>query len=120
MLESVWSLLGMLAVAVLILVLAHLATKWIAAHGTGGFSGRALAGGSETFCVLGQISVGRNERIILMRLQERCYLLGVTEHSITLLKGLEGDEAKEWLTAEEKPAPPRFMDVLADNLRKRK
>ena len=122
--QSVWSLLGMLLVVLLVLALAYAATRWLGSSygGKGGRvpAGKMRAGGSERFRVIGQISLGRAERLVLARLGDRCYLLGVTEHGFTLLKELEGEEAQEWLREEEIPVPASFMDVLKDNLRKRK
>ena len=119
--ESVFSLLGMLAIVVLILILAYWTTRWIGTRGMGGFGpGKTKAGGTGTFRVLGQLSIGRNERLVLVRLQDKCYLLGVTSGSVTLLRELEGDDAREWLSEEGTPAPPDFLDVLKENLRKRK
>ena len=125
--QSIWSLLGMLLVVLLILGLAYVVTRWLgtAYGGKGGKGGgispaKLRAGGSERFRVIEQISLGRAERLVLACLGDRCYLLGVTEHGFTLLKELEREEAQEWLREEETPAPASFMDVLKDNLRKRK
>ena len=122
--QSIWSLLGMLLVVLLILALAYAATRWLGSSygGKGGRSSPASlrAGGSERFRVIGQIGLGRTERLVLACLGDRCYLLGVTEHGFTLLKELEREEAQEWLREEETSAPASFMDVLKDNLRKRK
>ena len=126
--QSVWSLLGMLLVVLLILGLAYVVTRWLgtAYGGKGGRSGKALpaslrAGVPERFRVVAQIGLGRAERLVLARLGDRCFLLGVTEQGFTLLKELEGEEAQEWLREEDPAAAPAsFMDVLKDNLRKRK
>ena len=124
--QSVWSLLGMLLVVLLVLFLAYAATRWLGSSYGGGKGGRVSmgkvhAGGSERFRVIAQIGLGRTERLVLACLGDRCYLLGVTEHGFTLLKELEGEEAQEWLREEETSAPPAsFMDVLKENLRKRK
>lgn len=123
--QSIWSLLGMLLIVLLILALAYVVTRGLgASYGRKGgriSPARVRAGGSERFRVIGQIGLGRTERLVLACLGDRCYLLGVTEHGFTLLKELEGEEAKEWLREEEASgAPASFMDVLKDNLRKRK
>jgi len=112
--EYLLPLIGMLAAVVAILVLAYLATRWIASRGVGG--GAAAGAG---FCVLRQISLGRAERLLLVRLGERCLLLGVTAGGISLLKELEADEAEEWLKPKETPAAPGFLDVLKENLKKK-
>ena len=118
--ENFWSLLGVLAVAVLILYLADVATKWIGTHSAPGSSGTLRMSGNENFRILGQLGVGRNERLVLVRLDERCYLLGVTEHQITLLRELAGDEAADWLAPDEPPSVPSFTDILSQTLRKKK
>ena len=119
--ESVWSLLGMLAVVVLILFLAYYATKWIGTYSTRATSPRPGAGGGDGgFRVLAQLSVGRNERLLLVRLGDKCCLLGVTANSITLLKDMEETEAQAFLAAREIPPATGFVDVLKENLRKKK
>ena len=116
-----WSLLGVLAVIVLILYFAYFATRWIGTHSIPGGAAALRAPGIGDFRILGQIGVGRNERLVLVRLNERCYLLGVTEHQITLLRELDGEEAASWLArGENAPAAPSFMEVLGETLRRKK
>ncbi len=118
--HPVWSLLGVLAVVILILYMAYLTTKWIGTHSTQGGAGGLLASGSGSFRLIGQLAVGRSERLVLVRLSQRCYLLGVTEHQITLLRELDGDEAAEWIEKSENTAPvPGFREVLSQTLRKK-
>lgn len=114
--SPVWSALGMLAVAVAILLLAYGTTRWIASAGATGRLGMAV--GNPSFRVLSQITLGRNEHLVLLRIGEGCCLLGVTENRITLLKEWEGGEAREWL--EEQGASPGFLETLRENLRNRK
>ena len=120
--DNVWSVLGVLAVVILILYLAYWVTRWIGMRSMPqSASARVRTGGSGKFCVLGQLGLGgRNERLVLVRLEERCYLLGVTEHQITLLRELDDGEAAEWLREDGQPSAPGFMEVLAENLRKKK
>ena len=119
--SNFWSALGVLAVVVLILYFSYAATKWIGTHSMPGSTGALRAnGGAERFRILAQLGVGRNERLVLVRLNERCYLLGVTEHRITLLRELEDDEAAQWLAqSESAPEVPSFMEILSRNLRKK-
>ena len=116
-----WSLLGVLAVVVLILYLAFAATKWIGTHSLPDSAGTLRMGASaDQFRILGQLGVGRNERLVLVRLNERCYLLGVTEHQITLLRELDGDETAQWLAQSERaPETPNFSAILSRSLRKK-
>ena len=119
--NNFWSLLGVLAVIVLILYLAYFATRWIGTHSVPGGPGTLRAGGAGDLRILGQLGVGRNERLVLVRLSERCYLLGVTEHQITLLRELDGEEAAPWLARNESAnAAPGFLEVLSETLRKKK
>lgn len=116
-----WELFGVLAAVILILILAYYATKWIGKHG--GMAGGTMsvrADGAEKFRVLAQLTVGRNERLLLVRLEEKCFLLGVTEHGITMLRELEEDEASKWLDADALAAPPSFIEALGEALRRKK
>ena len=116
-----WSLLGVLAVIVLILYLAYFATRWIGTRSAPGGAGALRVSGAGDLRILGQLGVGRNERLVLVRLGERCYLLGVTEHQITLLRELDGEEAAPWLAQSEgAPTAPGFLEVLSETLRGKK
>ncbi len=119
--DNFWSLLGVLAVVILILYLAYFATRWIGMHGASGGTAALRAGGAGEFRLLAQLGVGRNERLVLARLNKRCYLLGVTEHQITLLRELDDEEAAAWLAqGDGASAAPGFMDVLNETLRRKK
>jgi flagellar protein FliO/FliZ len=116
-----WALLGVFAAVVLILYLAYAATKWIGTHSLPGGPAAVRADAAGKFRILGQLGVGRNERLVLVRLDERCYLLGVTEHQITLLRELDGEEAAAWLAESPGvPAAPGFLETLGEALRKKK
>ena len=117
--ENIWSLLGVLFVVILILFLAYWVTRWIAIHGSPGGGISPLPGDGGALRLLAQLPVGRNERLVLARLNQRCYLLGVTEHNITLLRELEGEEAEPWLAAGEHSSAQSFLEVLSGNLRKK-
>ena len=118
MLENGLTLLWMLVAVVVVLGLAYLATRWISTRGIGGIMG---AGSAGEFSVLHQIVVGRNERLLLVRLGERCLLLGVTAGGISLLKELEPEEAEYWLRSKTQPnGAPSFLDVIRENFKKKK
>ena len=120
---DVWSLLGMLAVVILILAAAYWVTRWIGTYGTRASSGVVrTAGGQENFTVLARLNLGRNEQLLLVRIGELCCLVGVAAGQITLLKELDAEQSREWIAAKaaENTAAPGFMDVLKENLRKRK
>ena len=126
MLQNTWSALGMLAVAIGILFLAYLATRWLGLRQSGsGGAGRIRVNGM--FRVLWQVNLGRNERLVLVRLggetekeKEKYLLLGVTAYSITPLKELTGEEAAGWFSEENGVSAPGFAEILKENLWKRK
>ncbi len=112
------TLLGMLAAVAAVLLLAYFATRWIAKRGIGGIPG---AGTGADFCVLRQIVVGRSEKLLLVRLKERCLLLGVTAGGISVLRELPPEEASCWTQPRQGPeAPPSFLEILKQNLKKKK
>lgn len=112
---NLWSALGMLFVTVLILVLAYWTSRWIGSHGAPGSAGWPGGTGSERFRVLARLGVGRNAALLVLRVQGRCLLLGVTEHNITLLKEWEGEEADAWTA--DSPPDSGFLTLLRDTLR---
>ena len=109
--------LGMLSVTVLILALAYWTSRWVGSHAAPGQSGWLGGMGNGNFRVLARIGVGRSACLLVVRVRERCLLLGVTDGGITLLKEWEGEEADAWLA--ETPADNAFMSVLRDALRQR-
>ena len=115
-----WSLLGILAVVVLILYFTYVATRWLGGHSLpGGIGTLRLSGSGDKLRILGQLGVGRSERLVVARLCERCYLLGVTEHSITLLHELSEEEAAQWLSGDGAQEQPGFSELLRNKLRKK-
>lgn len=118
--ENFLTLLGVLTMVILILCLAWLATRWIGTHSVPGMSGGARPGGGGTLRLLAQLAVGRSERLVLVQLEQSCFLLGVTEHGITLLRELGEEEAARWLAAgQEQVAYAGFAEVLREALRKK-
>lgn len=115
---GVLTLVGMLAVVAGVLFLAYWATRWIATRGLGGrFPNIAKGGG--TLKLLGQLPLGRGERLALVQCGAACFLLGVTERSIVLLRELTAEEATAWLSSEAHgPPPPGFWEALRKGLTK--
>ena len=124
--QNVWSAVGMLAVAIAILFLAYLATRWLGLRQSpGGGSGRLRVNGNGPLRVLWQMNLGRSERIVLVQLggeekRGKYLLLGVTAYSITTLKELTGEEAAGWFSEEDRVSVPGFAEILKENLWKRK
>lgn len=118
---NVLSLLGMLLTVVLVLALAYWCTRLIGRRGLPGFA-RGL--GADNLQILWQQSLGKAERLVLLRIDKRCLLLGVTGGGISVLAELTQEEAKLWLQSNESkgslPQAPSFLDILRDNLPKKK
>ena len=116
---GIWSVIGMLVSAVLILFLAYFATRWIAERGLR-VQGRTAEGGGGRLTVLSRLAVGQRESLLVVALGDKCYLLGVTEHSITLLRELDEEASAVWLREAEPSAPPSFLEVLRESRNKGK
>ncbi len=117
--RNAFSLIGMLVTVILILFLAYWVTKFIGQKGLPGWA-RGMQGQDE-LQILWQLSLGKGERLVLVRLHRRCLLLGVTGGGITVLTELEEEEAARWLQKQEKVTEaPSFLEVLKNNLPKKK
>lgn len=117
--RNVFSLVGMLITVILILLLAYWVTRFIGQRGLPGWA-RGTQNSGE-LQVLWQVSLGKGERLALVRLHERCLLLGVSGGGITVLTELTQEEAAVWLKKQgEVPKAPSFLEILRDNLPKRK
>jgi len=118
--DNVLTLIAMLLTVVGVLALAWVVTRWVGRHGGGG----AFTGGSgdERFRVLRQISLGQGQRLLLVRLGERCLLVGVAAGGVSLLAELTEDEAQSWFPQADQdgPAPPSFWEAVQKNLSRRK
>ncbi len=109
--------LGMLLVTVLILVLAWVVSRWVAKSGMPAGTRGTKAG--ERLSLTAQIPLGRNERVVLLRVGDTFLLLGVTQNSVTVLRELESGKVEEWLETDT-PERSNFLELLQENLRKRK
>lgn len=116
---NILSLLGMLLTVVGVLALAYWVTRLIGRHGMPGFA--KASGAQGRLEVLWQASLGKSERLVLVRLEQRCLLLGVTSGGINVLTELSEEEAGPWLQRPGAPADtPSFLDILRDNFPKKK
>lgn len=115
--RNILTLLGMLTAVAAVLLLAYFTTRWIGKHGNPRYFG---GGGDGDFRVLRQLSLGRDERLALVQLGERCLLLGVAAGRVTLLRELTEEESKAWLNQTDPPAPPSFWEAVQKNLPRRK
>lgn len=114
------SLLGMLAVIAGILFLAWWATKQIAQRPSlQGFAGRPADNGLR---VLTQATLGRDQRLVVAECANRYFLLGVTEHSVSLIAELSEEEAQSWKPEQADHAVPTgrqsFSTLLQNKMRR--
>jgi len=117
---EIGSLLGMLLVVIVILFMAWWVTSLIARRGLAGLPGmpKMLGAGPDEFCVLRQIPIGRNERLLLVRLHERCLLLGSAQGGVSLLAELTADEAEPWLQQPPESSAADFRKLLRMSTKK--
>lgn len=118
--DTIGALLWALLVTCLVLVLAYWFTRKVAGRLS---TGRALRGQGR-FTVLDQVSLGRDQRVVLVRVGDAVYLLGVTPGGISRLGILPKDEAEPWL--EQDAVKPRgdgsvsFVEALRRTIEQRK
>ena len=98
-LQLVWALL----VVVAVVALAWLFTRFVAGRAAGGMT---LGVSKERpMKLLAQLSVGREQRVLLIQVGEQYYLLGAAQGGVTLLDKLSEEEAAE-LRRQAPPADP--------------
>ena len=83
------SLLGMLAVMLLILAGAYGATRWAGRGFGGAFTGGRLR-------VLDRARVGREQQVLVVQAGERYFLLGSSPAQVSLLAELSREEGELW------------------------
>lgn len=116
--REVLSLLWALLVTGLILALAY----WFTRH----VVGRMAVGGpghGRRLAVLEQITVGKDEKLLVVRMGERVYFLAVTQGGVTTLRELSPEEAAPWLDDQAGPqltAGDSFAQALRRVLEQRK
>jgi flagellar biosynthetic protein FliO len=96
--------------AVLIIALAYWVTKLIASGKWSGFGGRGKR--AENMEILSQLTLGRDQRVVLVRCGGRCLLLGVTAGHVETLLELSPEETEQFMTqaAPTEPAQGEQVD----------
>lgn len=114
------SLVGTLAVLAVVLVLAYLTTRLVGTR----LAGRVTGGGrGRHLTVVEQISVGKEAKLLLVKLEDHCLLLGVTQNGVTCLKELSQEEVAAWQEGEDgetRLPGPSFREQLQQLLAQRK
>lgn len=109
--KEILSLLWALLVTALVLVLAY----WFTRHVVGRMAGGGLARGRR-IQVLEQVHLGKEQRLLLVRMGERLYYLAAAPGGVTVLRELTQEESAEWLSQE--PSAPAVSDGFAQALRR--
>lgn len=118
---SWWStiayLVSLVAIFLFVVGLAYFAARFLGGH----FAKQKFGYGGK---ILSHLPLGSNRSVCVVEMAERVFLLGVTEHSITLLAEITDEAEIERLHREElaKPAMPEMFSqqfgTLADFVQK--
>ena len=111
---EVLSVLGLLAVVLLVLAGAYLFTRW-AGQSLGG--GLLSARSNGRLQVLDRAAVGRDQNLLVVRAGQRYLLLGSTPAGVTLLLELTREEGESWKLSgssggPEDRKPPDFLALM--------
>lgn len=119
--ESDWFLIVWAIVCVVVVLgMSYWVTRFVAGRGLlkGGF-GR---GGSGRIKVVEQYVLGRDQRLVVVQVEEKHYLLGITANNISMLSEVKWDPAEglnEELLAQAAKERPAFREAFFDALRQR-
>ena len=108
-------LLGAVLAICLVLALAYGFTRYVV--------GRSAVGHrlSRHMRVLEQLSVGRDQKLLLVQVGEEIHLLGAAQGGITHLRTISPEEAERWRQeASQKAETMSFQKALGEVLRQRK
>ncbi len=108
---QVLSVLGLLAVVLLVLVGAYFFTRW-AGNNLGG-SFLAGVGGGRRLEVLDRAGLGKDQNLLVVRAGQRYLLLGSTPAGVTLLAELTKEEGEQWTPPAPSDGATKTPDFLA-------
>lgn len=103
------SFLWLVVSVVLIIGLAYWFTRYVVGRGGFGAAGLLKTGGLE---VLAQLTLGRDQKLLVVRAGERFFLLGAAAGSVTMLAEFTAEEAALWREKAEKKDLPGFREAL--------
>ena len=118
--EPILSVIGLLAVVLLVLAGAYAFTRWAGKSLGGGLMaglGGGLGGGRQ-LQVLDRAGLGKDQTLLVVRVGQRYLLLGSTPAGVTLLAELTQEEGESWnppaAAPEERPDFLALMRRLKD------
>lgn len=117
--DNVWlSVAGMLIAIVVVIGLAYWFTRYVVGNRL--FLGMGPTG-TRQMQVLEQLPVGKEQRLIVVRVGARYLLLGITGQNISVLVEFTAEEAERWMQDNgTENCQPDFKQALMDSLQKRK
>lgn len=115
-LESIFPVLRALATVILILILAYVVTKYIAGHVPGGGSRFR----KNQITVLDQVIIGKDQKLLLVRMKEQIYFLGVAQGSISCLEKLPAESFSQEASEHEFPEKQSFSQALQQVIKQRR
>lgn len=92
MLDELASLIWSILLIIVILVLAYLFTRFVAGRSGGGilrYRGRRIT-------VLEKVTVGKDQKILLVKMGEHYYFLGCAQGGISCLEQVSQEESDRW------------------------
>lgn len=98
-------LLGVVLATTLIVAMAYLFTRHVVGRGL--YNPLSTTGKGTYFEVLEQLPLGKEQRLVLVRGGETCFLLAVGRDHSTMLRELTEEEAAQW--KRQTPATNRFL-----------
>ena len=109
--RQVLSVLGLLAVVLLVLAGAYLFTRWAGLNLGSGF----LAARGSQLQVVDRVSTGRDQAVLVIKAGQRCLLLGSSPAGLTQLAELTQEEGENWSppAPQEGPEQKRAPDFRA-------
>lgn len=117
--EILLSLLWVLLCCAVVLGLAYWFTRHVV--GKGGLGTLGVFRSDEQLQILRQLSLGKEQRVVVLRVGERVLLLGVTQSEISVLAECTPQEAETWFAEGETQAqqPLGFAETFKKALKQR-
>lgn len=120
--EDILSIVSMLLTVIAVLLMAYFFTRYIAGRSPGGMR---TQGGKKQLRVIEQVSLGREQRVAVVQVGERYFVLGITSSNVNKLAELTEEERTLWQMESSAgggmgSSNPNFRDSLLKVLEKKK
>jgi flagellar protein FliO/FliZ len=113
--SNLTSLLGVVVCVLVILGAAYWFTRHVVGNGL--YHPNGVGVKSRGLEILAQLSLGKDQRLLVARVGEHCYLLGVCAGGISNLAEIGAEEAELWKTEPEQARG--FMESLSRVLQRK-